>query len=82
MKPYLRIANLALLFSCGEADRSKAPLKSNDDSMFILSKDIDLIKHTYQLGEREYVIQYELADRIKPCFGNFQGSDKSRLPEI
>jgi len=82
MKSHLRLTLLILLFSCSEAEQSKAPLKSHDDSVFLLTKQIDSIKHTYQVGEREYGILYDLADRIKPHCDNFQGSDKSKLPKI
>jgi tetratricopeptide (TPR) repeat protein len=34
------------------------------------------------IRETEYTILYDLADRIKPFCDNFQGPDKSKLPEI
>jgi tetratricopeptide (TPR) repeat protein len=69
-----------VLVSCRQATQSIS-IKSNDDSVLVLGKQIDSIRHTYQVGEKEYAVLYSLADRIKPYCDNFQGSDKSKLPE-
>lgn len=82
-RPYFQIVSiLILLASCGQGNQTVSPNKSNDDSVFILSKQIDAIKHSPVLRETEYTMLYDLADRIKPYCDNFQGTDKSKLPEI
>jgi tetratricopeptide (TPR) repeat protein len=73
---------LILLTSCGQRNQSASPIKSNDDSVFVLSKEIDNIENSLVLRETEYTMLYDLADRIKPYCDNFQGADKSKLPEI
>ena len=82
MKSYLRIPILILLFACGRAHQTRVPLRSNDDSVFLLAKQIDSIQHTYHVGEIEYMMLYDLADRVKPYCDNYKGSDKSKLPRI
>jgi len=72
---------LVCLASCRQGTQSST-IKSNDDSLFVLAKQIDSIIHTDQVGEKEYTILYGLADRVKPYCDNFRGSDKSKLPEI
>ena len=51
-------------FFLGTTDRSGISQVLNDDSVFILAKQIDSIKRTYQVGELKYAILYNLADRI------------------
>ncbi len=72
---------LVCLASCKQGTQSST-INLNDDSLFVLAKQIDSIKHTDQVFEKEYTILYGLADRVKPYCDNFQGSDKSKLPEI
>lgn len=76
------LSTLILLASCGQNNQSALLIKSNDDSVFALYKEIDSIKHSLMLRETEYTMLYNLADRIKPYCDNFQGNDKSKLPEI
>ena len=83
MRHFLKIfLPLFLLASCGQNNQLSIPIKSNDDSVFVLSKEIEAIKHSYTLRERDYALLYDLAERIKPYCDNFQGPDKSKLPEI
>ena len=82
-RPYFQILSLLILIaSCGQSNQSTPTLKSNEDSFFILSKEIDAINHSYVIRETEYTLLFDLADRIKPYCDNFQGADKSKLPEI
>jgi len=82
-RPYFQILSiLILLVSCRQSNHSPSPIKSNDDSVFVLSKEIDAIKQSYVLRETDYTLLYDLADRIKPYCDNFQSADKSKLPEI
>lgn len=76
-KRKITIYLLFLFASCEQHNQSNVSLILNDDSVFILSKKIDSLKYNYN-----YDLMYSLADRIKPYCDNFQGSDKSKLPEI
>ena len=83
MIPYLQIFSfLFLLSSCGQNKQPSLPIKSNDDSVLVLSKEIEALKGSPILRETEYALLYDLADRIKPYCDNFQNSDKSKLPAI
>ena len=83
MRPYFPIlTSLILLTSCGQKNNSVVVSKSNSDSVFILFHQIDSIKKLYRYSETDYKDFYNLADRIKPFCDNFQGTDKSKLPEI
>ena len=73
---------LIFLTYCGERNQTSPVVKSNDDSVFVLSQEIENIKKSPVLRETEYSLLYDLADRIKPYCDNFKGIDKSILPKI
>jgi len=68
--------------SCGHRNKFFAESKINDDSIIVLFHQVDSIKKRYNTSEADYQKLYSLADRIKPYCDNFQGTDKSKLPEI
>jgi tetratricopeptide (TPR) repeat protein len=76
------LSTLILLVSCGQRNQSAPEIKSNNDSVFIMFQQIDSVKKFYTYSEADYQKLYNLADRIKPYCDNFQGTDKSKLPEI
>ncbi len=83
VRPFLSILlYLILLTSCGQRNNPASVAKSNSDSVFILFHQIDSIKKLYRYSEADYKDFYNLTDRIKPFCDNFQGNDKSKLPEI
>jgi tetratricopeptide (TPR) repeat protein len=68
--------------SCIHGNTAGTILQTNDDSVVLLKKRIDEIKHDPFMYEYDYDNLYDLADRIKPYCDNFKGADKSALPEI
>jgi tetratricopeptide (TPR) repeat protein len=73
---------LLLLASCGQRNQSAPESKHNDDSVFVLFRQIDSIEKRYNYSTADYQNLNNLADRIKPYCDKFRGKDKSKLPEI